>query len=295
MRILIVALIGSAPAALTGQTTRWSGSLETAGRPAQAIEARIDAGRSATASFPIRVAGRETRAAGLRSAGTMVTFDATFGAPAQCRLEAEPARGYSGVCRLESGDSATLTLIPPVPGMLLPDHEVALALDAGPPTIAGAASVLVFGPAGYSEVVSGTNGFTCFIWRPRPQDLWPICETREAADAIVPLEQLRLGLRAAGIDEATIADSVSGAYRSGRLRPPPAGAVGYMLSSSAWTVDRAGTRAFLGPHLHFYTPYDTNERLGIDSTGRGPVPMRLEREGAPDASVIVPLRLRKPS
>jgi hypothetical protein len=294
MRTLIGALLALVPSVVAGQTTTWSGSLQAASRPAEAVEARIDAGRSATASFPLGVAGREARATGVRYDGTTVSFEAALGGPAQCRLDAAPARGYSGLCRWQSGDSATLTLIPPVPGMLFPDHEVALALDAGPPTIGGGASVLVFGPAGYTEVVSGTNGFTCFIWRPRPQDLWPICETREAADAIVPLERLRLALRAAGVDEARIADSVTSAYRSGRLRPPPPGAVGYMLSNSAWTVDRTGARAFVGPHLHFYTPYDTNARLGIDSTGKGSVPMRLEREGAPDASVIVPVRLRKP-
>jgi hypothetical protein len=67
-----------------------------------------------------------------------------------------------------------------------------------------------------------------------------------------------------------------------------------MLSAYAWT-DNEGTPFFLGPHLHFYTPNETNARLGIDSSEKSVVPMRLEEEGKSDASVIVPVKLRKPA
>jgi len=76
--------------------------------------------------------------------------------------------------------------------------------------------------------------------------------------------------------------------------PPGAGAMAYMLSAYAWT-DNEGTPMFLGPHLHFYTPNETNARLGIDAIEKSVVPMRLEEEGRPDASVIVAVKLRNPA
>ena len=52
-----------------------------------------------------------------------------------------------------------------------------------------------------------------------------------------------------------------------------------MLSPYARSITRAGVREFIDPHLHLYTPYATNGRLGIDSTRAAVVPMRLERPG----------------
>ena len=67
------------------------------------------------------------------------------------------------------------------------------------------------------------------------------------------------------------------------------------ISRHAWTVDPAtGSREFIPPHLHFYVPYATNALLGVDSTANGIVPIRIEREGKPDASVIVGVRLLVP-
>ncbi|HXI20681.1 MAG TPA: hypothetical protein VNH46_06330, partial [Gemmatimonadales bacterium] len=96
-----------------------------------------------------------------------------------------------------------------------------------------------------------------------------------------------------GVDEAGIADSIASGYRSGRFRPPADGAIGYMLSASSWSVD-SGTRIFIPPHLHFYTPYGTAAQLGIDTTDHWVVPIRMERSGEPDATVVVGVRLRKP-
>ena len=66
--------------------------------------------------------------------------------------------------------------------MLLPDHEVLLARDAALPSLARDASVYVLGPSGYREVEHGTNGYTCFIKRPRRQDVWPICHSSVSAE-----------------------------------------------------------------------------------------------------------------
>ena len=75
-------------------------------------------------------------------------------------------------------------------------------------------------------------------------------------------------------------------------RPPRTGALAYMLSRSAWTADpETGMQTFLTPHVHVYAPNVTNQRLGVDTAQRLVVPMRVEREGRPDASIIVAVKL----
>jgi hypothetical protein len=227
--------------------------------------------------------------------GTSVRFRATIGSEADCKLDAVPARGYKGACTLAAGDTIGLTLVPPVPSMLLPDHEIMIARDAAPPPLQAGASVFVLGPSGYTEAVRGTNGFTCFIERPTVNDAWPMCHNREAADNLLPVEKYRVALRTAGVSEDAITDSVLRGYRGGRFRAPPSGAMGYMLSRYAWTMHHEdGSQIFLGPHLHIYTPYSTNARVGVDTSQRPVVPMRVEREGRPDASLIVAVKLIPP-
>jgi hypothetical protein len=294
--VLTAASVGGQPSPVL----TWSGSMHSNGAAPVHLRYRIPTTPSSLDGFVILVSDGTTphdvSATDVQFSGISVLFRATFASNARCKLDAVPARGYAGSCVLESGDTATLTLVPPVPGMLLPDHEVALARDAAPPHLAQDASVFVLGASGYYEAARGTNGFTCFIQRPTPNDLWPICHAREASRTILPVEQFRAGLRISGLDERRISDSVATAYHRGRFRPPPGGAIGYMLSTRAWTVDTAtGSREFIAPHLHFYAPYATNARAGIDSTGNGVLPMRLEHEGKPDASVIVGVRLRKPT
>lgn len=89
---------------------------------------------------------------------------------------------------------------------------------------------------------------------------------------------------------------VQAACRTGRLQAPPAGAMAYMLSRYAWTADaETGKAAFIGPHLHFYTPGLTNARIGVDfSKALPPIAVRVENEGSPDASTIVAVRVRTP-
>ena len=123
-----------------------------------------------------------------------------------------------------------------------------------------------------------------------------MCGNREASEALLPVEEYSVGLRARGVSDAAISDSVLGAYRSGRFRPPPTGAVTYMLSRSAWTANKAtGAQIFLTPHVHLYAPNVTNARLGVDTAQRPVVPMRVEREGRPDASIIVGVKLIEPA
>jgi catechol 2,3-dioxygenase-like lactoylglutathione lyase family enzyme len=247
----------------------------------------------------VGAAPRDARviATDVRFDGVSVRFHTASSSIADCALAAIPALGYKGNCTRASGDSIELTLVPPVPGMLLPDHEVLLARDAALPSLAAEASVYVLGPSGYREAEHGANGYTCFVKRPRRQDFWPICHSSASAEALLKVEQLRAALRTAGITDTAISDSVQTAYRTGRLQTPPAGSMAYMLSRYAWTADaKTGKPEFIGPHLHFYTPGLTNEGIGVDfAKGLPVIGIRVENEGSPDASTIVAVRVRTPA
>ena len=104
--------------------------------------------------------------------GTSVRFRATIGTEADCKLDAVPACGYKVACTLVAGDTVSLTLVPPVPSMLLPDHEIMIARDAAPPPLQAGVAVYVLGPSGYTEALRATNGFTCFIERPSGRCGW---------------------------------------------------------------------------------------------------------------------------
>src|SRR5580658_9658940 len=64
--------------------------------------------------------------------------------------------------------------------------EIALARSAAPPSISGAAEVVVLGPHGYETAVEGKNGFVCIVERAwmnpfdspefwNPKNRGPIC------------------------------------------------------------------------------------------------------------------------
>ena len=298
LSVLVGSLTSLAVSAATtsGQTSqRWSGSVRS-GSDAWPIEARIP-DKPGLRAFEITSHGRVTvHASDVEITGIRVRFHATFDSGAECAIDAVPARGYAGSCALATGDSVRLMLVPPASGMLFPDHEIALALDAAPPSIRRDASVFVLTGVGYTEAVRGTNAFTCFIERPTANDLWPMCMNREASKTLVPVERMRARLRAVGSTDATLADSVAEGYRRGRFRAPASGAMAYMLSRYAWTANvETGAQEFIGPHLHIYAPFSTNARIGVDTTTRPVVAMRVEREGRPDASIIVGVRLIEPA
>jgi hypothetical protein len=159
-----------------------------------------------------------TRVSNVRFDGPIVHFRAAFKTPAVCALRAAPPRGYTGLCDAGEGSTFTLSMVPPVPGLLLPAHEMALAREAAPAQLAEHASVFVLEASGYHEV-SGDDGYACYIWRPRTVDLWPICQLRDVTDALLPVERLRSRLRANGkVSEAAIEDSIVHGYSSGVFR-----------------------------------------------------------------------------
>lgn len=274
--------------------TEWTGSMQS-GTSITPVHYRIPAMPDGQNFQIITSEHRVVTAASVQFVGVSLRFHADFGTGADCKLDAVPARGYKGACALAGGDTVQLTLVPPIAGMLLPDHEIALARNAGPPRIAAEATVIILSPSGYTAVVRGTNDFTCFIERPSANDAWPMCLNREAADNLLPVERFRAERRIAGVGDAALTDSVLAGYRTGRFRLPPPSAMAYMLSRYAWTADpETGTQSFIGPHLHIYAPFATNQRIGVDTALRPVVPMRVEREGRPDASIIVGVKLIDP-
>lgn len=114
-------------------------------------------------------------------------------------------------------------------------------------------------------VVTGRTGSPASSSGPRPTayDLWPICHNREASEALVPVERFRARLRASGIADGSITDSVLQGYRRGRFRSPAVGAMGYMLSRYAWTRDpETGAQGFIDPHLHICARRDERAHRG---------------------------------
>jgi hypothetical protein len=82
---------------------------------------------------------------------------------------------------------------------LAPDEgsEIALARSAAPPSISGAAEVMVLGRKAYTTAVKGSNGFLCLVerswstatddaefWNPKMRA--PICFTAAAAEPLCP-------------------------------------------------------------------------------------------------------------
>src|SRR5580693_8330935 len=87
--------------------------------------------------------------------------------------------------------------------------EIALARSAAPPSISGAAEVVVLGPHGYEMAVEGKNGFVCIVERAwmnpfdspefwNPKNRSPICLNPPASRTVLPLTLIRTKLVLAG-------------------------------------------------------------------------------------------------
>ena len=153
----------------------------------------------------------------------------------------------------------------PVAQYLIADRsaEIALARSAAPPSVSGDAEVLVLGPHGYVPAASGKNGFVCLVerawfsgvsddgfWNPKLRG--PDCYNREAARSVLPTFLTRTKWVLAGASQAEIRTRTAAAMADGRIRPPEAGAMNFMLSKDGYLGDDAGGPWH--PHLMFYTP-----------------------------------------
>jgi hypothetical protein len=135
--VVLPKLAGSALGAQSPTMVTWTGSMQRKGALMQQVRYRAPAKTASRQGFPILPSAgstsHEAEAAEVPFSGISVLFRTKLPQDATCKLDAIPLRGYAGSCVLAGGDTVALTLVPPVGGMLLPDHEVALARDAAPP------------------------------------------------------------------------------------------------------------------------------------------------------------------
>ncbi len=139
-------------------------------------------------------------------------------------------------------------------------QEIALARSAAPSSISKDATILVMTRTGYETVVTGTNGFVCWVgrgfagasdaaerWNPkiRAAD----CSNPQAARSVVPFAKLRTAMVLAGRTTAEIIARMKTALRTGEIPPLESGAMSYMMSKSSYLTDFGDHDM---PHLMFF-------------------------------------------
>jgi hypothetical protein len=167
------------------------------------------------------------------------------------------------------------------------EKEMALALEAGPPSVTEKAGVWVHGPSGYVEARPSQNGFVCIVDHRVPKASEPQCMDAEGVRTFFPKYQLVASLRAKGSPEAEIRKAVAAGFASGTIKAPSRPGVIYMLSPhNVVTIDeQKGLAAPFPPHLMFYAPNLTSGDLGSDGTPRSP--LFVVDEKTPHALMIV--------
>jgi hypothetical protein len=173
------------------------------------------------------------------------------------------------------------------------DAEIALALSACPPSLAGKAAVYVLGEPGYIKVRDSENGFTAIVQHSVPGAQEPQCMDEEGARTFLPRILMVAQLRAQGKSREEIQHAIADALAKGRLQPPRRAGVDYMLSTENRVPNQAGSVTPFPPHIMFYGPYLTNADIGVDKANLGPdgnpmEPVFIAGEGTPYALIIVP-------
>lgn len=143
------------------------------------------------------------------------------------------------------------------------EWELALARSAAPPSVSSRADILVFGPSGYRLQSKGDNGFTCLVersWAKDPGDpeFWnpkmraPTCMNRAAARTILTSYLERTKWVLAGASEAEVRHRIEQNVAAGKIRPPEAGAMSYMMSKQQYLSNDGGHPWH--PHVMVYFP-----------------------------------------
>jgi len=166
------------------------------------------------------------------------------------------------------GDAATQTshgplqrLAPYMPQST--ESEAALARTAAPVTISSKADIFVFGPSGYRLESKGSNGFACLVERswakdPGDSEFWnprmraPMCLNLTAVQSVLPSYLERTKWVLAGATEADVRDRLQRSVKAGKIAPPGAGAMSYMMSKQQYLSDDGGHPWH--PHVMFYFP-----------------------------------------
>jgi hypothetical protein len=174
------------------------------------------------------------------------------------------------------------------------DKEVALALSACPPFLAGKAAVYVLDKSGYVKVQESQNGFTAIVQHVRPISQDPQCMDAEGARVFLPRILKVAELRAQGKTSKEIQSFVSDAIAKGIFPAPTRPGVIYMLSTQNFNTNGKGE--IFPPHVMFYGTHLTNVDLGVDGKdlgqdGNPKGPTFVAGDGSPYGFVIVPVRV----
>lgn len=154
-------------------------------------------------------------------------------------------------------------------------EEIAMARSAAPASISRDATVLVLGNGGYETAATGTNGFTCLVFRGwdaalNDPEFWnpkvraPICLNAAATHSVLPAYLQRSRWVLAGQDLPAIRAQTKAAVASGEIGAPAAGAMCYMMSKQGYLSDKA---PHWHPHLMYFLPKTDSAAWGANLPG----------------------------
>jgi hypothetical protein len=169
------------------------------------------------------------------------------------------------------------------------DQEIALALEAAPPSVGAKAGVYVHDAGGYVKVRDSQNGFVCLVDHRIPTAVEPQCMDAEGVKTFLPKYLMVAELRAHGTAEPAIRQAVKAAFKSGKLKAPGRPGIIYMMSPhNVVTIDEEkGVAVPFPAHLMFYAPNMTSADVGSDGTPASP--LFVVDEKTPHALMIVPV------
>ena len=166
----------------------------------------------------------------------------------------------------------------PIGEYLMSDQaaEITFARTAAPPSVSGAATVMVLGLHGYLTAAAGTNGFVCLLqrawfsglgdtgfWNPKLRA--PICFNPQAARSVMPTYLMRTTWAMTGASQADIFRRTQAAVAAGDIHPPEIGALTYMMSKDGYLGDVP--HGPWHPHLMFFMPPMPTVDWGADLPG----------------------------
>ena len=186
---------------------------------------------------------------------------------------AQPGEGWHA----RAQEKAAYPAMAPLGEYLMAEQasEIALARSAAPVSISENAEVMVLGPAGYTTVVKGTNGFVCLVerswgaatdepefWNPKVRS--PICFNPPAARSFLPLFLMKTKLVLAGKSKAEIAQAIAAALDKKEVPALEPGAMAYMMSKQQYLNDDGKS---WHPHVMFFVSGDAVKGWGANLPG----------------------------
>jgi hypothetical protein len=167
------------------------------------------------------------------------------------------------------------------------ETEVRLARSAAPPAVSDAATVYVLTASGYAEAERGTSGAACYVSRSWRHSIEPHCFDAEGAATIMRIHMREIELYQQGMTKEQVDRAIADALLGGTLRLPRRSAVSYMMSAGQVLYNDEGRHVGAWrPHLMIYSPYLTNEEIGM--TGEPDIRAGMVVDpGEPDANLMI--------